>query len=130
MNDNQRPIDRTTDDLIKGMAAQAGHSSPGRARLSLVLPLALVFSILAATGMVVLIVGARSDLIKIVLTWTFQFKVIGMMLVVAGAFQLVSTVIRPGRTFQVFVYLAPGLVFLLAGVLFDRSGFPLLGVHT
>jgi hypothetical protein len=130
MNDNQRPIDRTTDDLIKGLAAQAGHSSPGRARLSLVLPLALVFSILAATGMVVLIVGARAHLIQIVPTWTFQFKVIGMMLVVAGAFQLVSTVIRPGRTFRAFVCLAPGLVFLLAGVLFDRSGFPLLGVHT
>ncbi|NKK74004.1 DUF1109 family protein [Rhizobium leguminosarum bv. viciae] len=130
MNDNQRLKGRTTDDLIKGLATQAGKGSSGAPRLSIVLPVALVFSILAATGVVVIIAGARSDLVQILPTWTFQFKVIGMILIAAGAFQLVSTVIRPGRALRAFVCLAPGLVFLLAGALLDRSGFPLLGVHT
>jgi len=126
MNDNRQP----TDDLIRGLAAQAGKSASLSLRLSIVLPVALVFSILAATGVVVMIAGPRSDLMQILPTWTFLFKVIGMVLVAAGGFQLVLTVVQPGQAPHTVLFLAPALVFLLIGALFDRSGFPLLGVHT
>lgn len=130
MNDNRRPIGRTTDDLIRELATQAGKESSEAPGLSTVLPAALVVSILAAIGVVLLIAGARSDLIQILPTWTFQFKAIGMVLVAAGAFQLARTVVRPGRALRAMLCLGPGLVFLLSGALLDRSGFPLLGVHT
>lgn len=126
MNDNRQP----TDDLIRGLAAQAGKGSSFLLRLSIVLPGALVFSILAATGVVVMIAGPRSDLMQILPTWTFLFKVIGMVLVAAGGFQLVWAVVQPGQAPRTVLFLAPALVFLLAGALFDRSGFPLFGVHT
>ncbi|MFP3802782.1 hypothetical protein, partial [Paraburkholderia sp. SIMBA_027] len=60
MNDNRQP----TDDLIRGLAAQAGKGASLSLRLSIVLPVALVFSILAATGVVVMIAGPRSDLMQ------------------------------------------------------------------
>lgn len=126
MNDNRQP----TDDLIRGLAAQAGRRSSLSFRFSIVLPVALAFSILAATGVVVMIAGPRSDLIHILPTWTFLFKVIGMVLVAAGGFELVWTVVQPGQAPRTVLFLAPALVFLLTGALFDRSGFPLLGVHT
>lgn len=130
MNDNQRLAGQTTDDLIKGLAKQAGKGSSGAPSLSIVLPVALVFSILSATGVVLLTAGVRSDLAQILPTWTFQFKVIGMVLIAAGAVQLARTVVTPGQAPRAILCLAPGLVFLLSGALFDRSGFPLLGVHT
>lgn len=129
MDDTQRLTGRT-DDLIKGLATQAGKRSSATPSLSIVLAAAMVFSILAATGVVLLIAGARSDLAQILPTWTFQFKVIGVALIAAGAFQLARTVVRPGRALRALLCLAPGVAFLLAGALLDRSGFPLLGVHT
>ncbi|SCY88804.1 DUF1109 domain-containing protein [Rhizobium sp. NFACC06-2] len=126
MNDNRQP----TDDLIRGLASQAGRRSSLSFRFSIVLPVALAFSILAATGVVVMIAGPRSDLMQILPTWTFLFKVIGMVLVAVGGFQLVWTVVQPGQVPRTVIFLAPALAFLLIGALFDRSGFPLLGVHT
>lgn len=125
MNDNRKP----TDDLIRGLAAQAGKGSSLLLRLSIVLPVALVFSILAATGVVVMIAGPRSDLMQVLPTWTFLFKVIGMVLVAAGGFQLVLTVVQPGQAPRTVLFLAPALMFLLTGALFDRSGFPAWGSH-
>ncbi|SCW65461.1 hypothetical protein SAMN02927900_03449 [Rhizobium mongolense subsp. loessense] len=130
MNDHRRPVGRTTDDLIKGLAMQAGKGSSGTPSLSIVLPATVIFSILAAISVVLLIGGARSDLIQIMPTWTFLFKFIGMILVAAGALQLTRTVVRPGRAVSAMLCLAPGLVFLLSGAVLDRSGFPFLGVRT
>jgi len=130
MNDDQRLRVRATNGLIKGLATQAGKASSGAPSLFIVLSVALVFSILGATGVVVTIAGERSDLVQILPTWTFQFKVIGMVLIAAGAFQLAMTAVRPGRALRALLRLTPGLVFLLVGALFDRSGFPLLGPRT
>lgn len=130
MNDNHTLRGGATEDLIKGLATQAGKGSSDAPRPSIVLAVALVLSFLAATGFVLIVAGARPDLFQILPTWTFQFKVIGMILVAAGAFQLVIASIRPGRGLRAFMCLAPGLVFLVAGALLDRSGFPIFGVNT
>lgn len=130
MNHNDNPISDRTNALIEGLATQAGKRQAGGLNFGTVLPVALFVAVLAATAVVLLTVGPRADLMEILLTWTFQFKVIGMILIATGAFQLVRAVVRPGAAVHPVLGLVPGAVFLLGGAMFDRSSFPLLGIHT
>jgi hypothetical protein len=130
MTSNETRASDTTDTLIKGLAAQAGKRQPARpsfgAALSGILPVAL----LASVAVVLMTAGARPDLTVILLTWTFQFKVIGMVLIGIGACRLVWSAVRPGVRVHPVLCLGPGGVFLLGGALLDQSGFPLLGLRT
>lgn len=129
MSDNENLVQKSTDSLIEGLATQAGKRQAGQVSFSRALPLALLVSILAAAGMVLLIAGARSDLMAILPTWVFQFKAIGMVMIAVGAVQLTQAVVRPGAALHPFLCLGPGAVFMLGGALSDHSGFPLLGPH-
>lgn len=129
MSDSESLISDSTGALIKGLATQAGKRQSARPRFGIVFPLALVFSILAAAGVVLMTAGARSDLMNILSTWTFQFKVAGMTLIAAGAVWVGRNAVRPGAAVHPLLGLAPGALFLMLGAAFDRSGFPLLGIH-
>jgi hypothetical protein len=130
MSQNDYPGSERTDALISGLATQAGKRPAGGPGFTAVFPAALVISLLAAVAVVLLVAGARSDLGEILTTWTFSFKVLGMALVAAGALPSVRAAVRPGLPVHTVLCLAPGGVFLLAGAIFDRTGFPLFGLHS
>jgi hypothetical protein len=123
-------LTRDTSELIKGLATQAGKRQTARPRFDLVLTAALLVSFLAAAGMVLLAAGARPDLMSILSTWTFQFKVIGMVLIAGGMVLVARHIVQPGVPVHPFYGVGPGAVFLLLGAFFDRSGLPLFGLHT
>lgn len=129
MKSNADLSSKGTDSLIERLATQAGKRQPGRLSFAALLPVALVVSTLASVAVVLLAAGARPDIVQILLTWTFEFKVIGMIVIAAGASQLVWSTVRPGAPVHWLRAIGPGGVFLLAGALIDRSGFPLFGVH-
>ncbi|TDK32341.1 DUF1109 domain-containing protein [Rhizobium deserti] len=116
--------------LIKGLATQAGKRRAVRPRFDAVLAAALLVSFLAATAIVLLTAGTRPDLMVIISTWTFQFKVVGMILIAVGTVLVARHIVQPGVPVHLLHGLGPGVAFLLLGSLFDRSGFPLLGAHT
>jgi hypothetical protein len=120
---------KSTDALISGLATQAGKRPPAGPTIRAALPLAIVLSILAAVAIVLMTAGARADLKEIMPTWTFQFKVLGMFLVAAGALRSVWAAAHPGVAIHPVLGLVPGGIFLVAGAFFDRSGFPLFGLH-
>lgn len=120
----------STDALIKGLATQAGKRRAGGLAFDAAFPAALIISFLAAVAVVLMTAGARPDLLKILSTWTFQFKVVGMILIAAGALRAARAAVRPGSGIHPVPGLLPGAVFVVAGAVFDRSGFPIGGVHT
>jgi hypothetical protein len=124
---NNRPIGEDTDTLIVRLATQAGAPPTAPADFAAVVTLAICASVLAAAAVVLVSSGARPDLASNILTWTFQAKVIGMMLIGIGALRLFNAAARPGATGRPFVCLAPGAMFMLVGALMDNSGVPLSG---
>lgn len=119
-----------TDALIAGLAAQAGKRQSRGPGFGIAFPVAIGISALAALAVVLLTAGARPDLVHILLTGTFLFKVAGMALIAAGALRSVWGAVQPGVKVRPLVGLLPGAVFLLFGAMLDGSGFPVLGVHT
>lgn len=128
-------INPTTDDLIRTLADEAGGTPSARGlfeRLSfrLALPVSIVIALLCAFAVVALVIGPRPELIDMALTWTFQFKVLAMLLLAGGAGFLVRNAAIPGLSTAPVKALLPATLFLLVGLAFDPSGFPLTGART
>ncbi|WP_144633770.1 NrsF family protein [Bordetella genomosp. 13] len=121
-----------TDALIQRLSSEAGQAPTtshaampfGRA-LGLGLALALVAALLVVIGLSEI----RTDLPAILPTWVFQFKVVAMVSIILGGISLVRAAGIPGAPVRPVRALLPGILFLLAGLLLDRTGFPLLGVQ-
>ncbi|WP_207485289.1 NrsF family protein [Arenibaculum pallidiluteum] len=122
-----RPV--RTDDLIQGLAMEAGQSRAGRLSFELVLSLGIVAAIIGAFAIVLLLAGPRPGLPLLAQSWIFQFKVIAMVLLAGGAAWLVRDAARPGAPTRLGGALAPALLFLAANVVLDRSGYPLSGAR-
>lgn len=119
-----------TDALIQQLSGQAGqHARTGHAAMPFdrALGWGLVLSLMAAIGVVLGLSGVRAALSAMLTTWVFYFKVVAMGLIVWGGIRLVRAAGMPGAAFRPVRALLPGLLLLLAGVVFDRTGFPLLG---
>jgi hypothetical protein len=124
-----------TDELIHALATQAGDRPIGRGPLMalpfrLTLLAGVTLAAFCALAVVVLAVGPRPDLGGILTTWTFQFKVVAMVLLAAGAGLLVRAAAIPGVVTRPVLPLLPAALFMLAGIALDGSGFPLTGART
>lgn len=116
-----------TDDLIRALGSEAGRSRPGSFWLAL--PAGSVLALLAAFAVVFLVIGPRADLEAIATTWTFLFKVVAMVLLALAGIREVRAAAIPGSASRPLAALLPAILFLTAGALLDRSGFPLLGAR-
>lgn len=94
-----------------------------------VLGICLALSLAAALLVVIGLSGLRPDLSAMLTAWVFQFKVATMALLACGGVILVRAAGTPGVATRPVLALLPGIVLLLAGMLFDRSGLPLLGAR-
>lgn len=130
MSQNDDLGSKATEALITGLAAQAGKRQDSGPAFGAAFPAAVAISALSALAVVLLTAGARPDLADILLTGTFVFKVVGMLLIAGGALWSVRAAVRPGMTVRPFRALLPGAAFLLVGAALDRSGFPIFGLHT
>ncbi|SFA94336.1 hypothetical protein SAMN03159496_01082 [Rhizobium sp. NFR07] len=128
-------INPNTEDLIRRLADEAGGAPIAQGlfeRLSfrLALPLSMFISVVSAFAVVTFVIGPRPELIDMALTWTFQFKVLAMLLLAGGAGLLVRNAAIPGLSTAPVRALLPATLFLLVGLAFDPSGFPLTGART
>jgi hypothetical protein len=125
-------INPNTEDLIRTLAEEAGGTPLAQGlfeRLSfrLALPLSMLIAVVSAFAVVAFGIGPRPELIDMALTWAFQFKVVAMLLLAGGAGLLVRNAAIPGLSTAPVRALLPATLFLLVGLAFDPSGFPLTG---
>ncbi|MDX3772710.1 DUF1109 domain-containing protein [Chromatiaceae bacterium AAb-1] len=118
-----------TDELIRGLSGQAGRKAPAAVSPDRALGLSLVLSLLIALLVIIGIPGLRPGLPEWLMTWSFQFKVATMTLFAGGGAILVRAAGIPGMTLKPLLAVLPGVLLLFIGILFDRSGFPLLGAR-
>lgn len=130
MSNDEKQMDDSTASLISGLAMQAGRRQTIQLGLGIVLTAALLVGVLASAGLILMTAGVRADLMDILVTRIFQFKVIAMVLVAAAAIRLVLAAARPGLDLRPALMLLPAAVFLLSGAALDQRGFPVFGVHT
>lgn len=127
-------INPNTDDLIRKLADEAGATPLAQGvfenlSFRFALPVCLALALLSAIAVVTLVIGPRDGLADMALTWTFQFKVVAMLLLAGGAGFLVRNAAVPGRSTGPVRALLPATLFLLVGLAFDPSGFPLTGAR-
>ncbi len=118
-----------TDGMISALADEAGRPKPDALPFSRALPLGFFVGLAAALAVVVGVIGVRRDLFGILGTGTYAFKLAVTLLLAGGLAIVVRHMARPGSSARALLALAPGLLLLLAGALFDTTGFPFLGAR-
>lgn len=126
MRMNDKEVVRT-DELIHRLSSQAGIKDHVATPFGWALGVSLTLSLAAALLVVIGLSGVRPDLPVMLTKWVFQLKVAAMALLACGSLILVRASGVPGVAVRPVLALLPGVLLLLAGVLFDRSGFPMLG---
>jgi hypothetical protein len=117
------------DDLVRRLAHEAGRPGPDRLSLTVAFPAAVIGAIAASLAVVLALVGLRPDLMAILGSWIFLFKVTAMLLLAGGGLFLVRAAATPGMAPKPALVLGPAMLFLVVSALADRSGLPLLGVN-
>jgi hypothetical protein len=118
-----------TDELIHRLSIQAGMKAHAAMPFGRTVWVSLTLSIAAALLVVIGVSGLRPDLSAVLTAWPFQFKAAAMTLLAGGGVILVYAAGTPGMVRSPLLALLPGVLFLLAGALFDLSGIPPLGVR-
>jgi len=116
----------STDNLIHSLASTAGmrrRSPSPQATLavtgaaSLACALLLVFSV----------IGIRQDFADMAVRMPFAFKVVYAGALVAGASVVARYAPTPGASATALYALSPAVILLACGVIFDPTGFPIMG---
>jgi hypothetical protein len=115
----------STDDLIRSLASEAG------ARRSASLRTALAFAGVASLGCALLLVfsviGIRHDFAEMAVRLPFGFKLAYTGSLVAGTFVVALYAATPGASTVALYALSPTVILLALGVIFDPTGFPIMG---
>jgi hypothetical protein len=114
-----------TDDLIRSLARAAGtRRSAGlqaafavTGAASLACSLLLVFSV----------IGIRQDFAEMAVRLPFAFKVVYTGALVVGASAVALYAATPGASATALYALLPAVILLACGVIFDPTGFPIMG---
>lgn len=119
---------RTTDDLIRGMAMEAGVGRPRSAMwLESRLALAAVLALVIGVAVAILLFGVAPALAKAGPSGPFLHKVECALALAAGSFALVRSMAQPGGSGWPVTTLLPGAAMLAFGGVTDQSGFPIVG---
>jgi hypothetical protein len=117
-----------TDDLIHGLAGQAGASRlSGTRAFKLALIIATVASLALSLAMVLLVVGARPDLAAAIHGAPFAYKVASMLALGLGGLFLASPAALPGTGRLTALVLVPAVALLAFRAATDQSGLSFMG---
>jgi hypothetical protein len=115
----------STDDLIRSLASTAG------ARRSVALQTAFAVtgavSLACALLLVFLVIGIRPDFADMAVRMPFGFKLAYTGALVVGTSVVALYAATPGASATALYALLPAVIFLALGVLFDPTGFPIMG---
>ena len=115
----------STDDLIRSLASAAGTRRS--ASLQTAFAVTGAASLACALLLVFSVIGIRQDFADIAVRMPFGFKLAYTGALVAGSSALALYAATPGASATALCALSPAVVLLFLGVIFDPTGFPILG---
>jgi hypothetical protein len=115
----------STDDLIHSLASTAG-TRPS-ASLQTAFTVTAAASLACALLLVFSIMGIRQDFADMAVRLPFVFKVVYSIALVMGASVVVLYAATPGASATASYAMLPTVIFLACGVIFDPTGFPIMG---
>ena len=116
----------STDDLIHSLASTAGTRQRG-APLQAAIAVTVAASLACALLLVFSVFGIRQDFADMAVRMPFAFKVAYSGALVAGASVVALYAATPGASATALYALSPAVLLLACGVIFDPTGFPIMG---
>jgi hypothetical protein len=116
----------STDDLIHSLASTAG-TRQGGASLQAALAITGAASLACALLLLFSVIGIRQDFADMAIRMPFAFKVVYAGALVAGASVVALYAATPGASANALYALSPAVILLACGVIFDPTGFPIMG---
>ena len=115
----------STDDLIRSLASTAGtrRSATLQAAFAVTGAASLAFALL----LVFSVIGIRQDFADMAVPMPFAFKLAYTGALVVGASIVAFYAATPGASATALHALSPAVILLALGVIFDPTGFPLMG---
>ena len=115
----------STDDLIRSLASAAGTRRS--ASLQAAFAVTGAVSLACALLLVFSVIGIRQDFADMAVRIPFAFKVVYAGALVAGASVVALYAATPGASATALYALSPAVILLACGVIFDPTGFPVMG---
>ena len=115
----------STDDLIRSLASTAGARRS--ASLQTAFAVTGAASLACALLLVFLVIGIRPDFADMAVRLPFAFKLAYTGILVVGTSVVALHAATPGASMTALYSLLPAVIFLVLGVLFDPTGFPITG---
>jgi hypothetical protein len=115
----------STDDLIRSLASTAGVRRS--ASLQTAFAVTGAASLACALLLVFLVIGIRPDFADMAIRMPFGFKLAYTGSLVVGTSVVALYAATPGASATALYALLPAVIFLALGVLFDPTGFPIMG---
>jgi hypothetical protein len=115
----------STDDLIRSLASTAGTRRS--ATLQAAFAVTGAASLACALLLVFSVIGIRQDFADMAVRMPFAFKVVYTGALVVGASVVALYAATPGASATALYALSPAVILLALGVIFDPTGFPIMG---
>ena len=115
----------STDDLIRSLASAAGTRRS--ASLQAAFAVTGAASLACALLLVFSVIGIRQDFADMAVRMPFAFKVVYAGALVVGASVVALYAATPGASATALYALSPAVILLALGVIFDPTGFPIMG---
>jgi hypothetical protein len=115
----------STDDLIRSLASAAGTRRS--ASLQAAFAVTGAASLACALLLVFSVIGIRQDFADMAVRMPFAFKVVYTGALVVGASVVALYAATPGASATALYALSPAVILLALGVIFDPTGFPIMG---
>jgi hypothetical protein len=115
----------STDDLIHSLASTAGTRQS--ASLEAAFAVTSAASLACALLFVFSVIGIRQDFADMAFRMPFAFKVVYTGALVVGASAVALYAATPGASATALYALSPAVILLACGVIFDPTGFPIMG---
>ena len=115
----------STDDLIRSLASTAGARRS--ASLQAAFAVTVAASLACALLLVFSVIGIRPDFADMAVRMPFGFKLAYTGSLVVGTSVVALYAATPGASATALYALSPAVILLVLGVIFDPTGFPILG---
>ena len=115
----------STDDLIRSLARAAGTRRS--ASLQAAFTVSGAASLACALLLVFSVIGIRQDFAVMAVRMPFAFKVVYTGALVVGASVVALYATTPGASAIALYALSPAVILLALGVIFDPTGYPIMG---